>query len=260
MARQSRARTQSTPRPAPTAAPAEVAQFAALADAWWDPDGPFKPLHRINPVRVGYLRDRLAGHFKRAAKGKAPLKGLRILDVGSGGGLVSEGVRKLGAKVVGIDPGAENVGVAKAHARTSGLEIDYRVAAPEDLEAEAEGFDAVLALEVIEHAADPQAFVDAIARLLRPGGAMILSTLNRTLKSLLLGKIVAEYVLGWLPVGSHDWNKFLKPSELGRHLRAAGIEPVEVQGLGFRPLTGVWALDPDPSVNYFVYAVKRSAN
>jgi 2-polyprenyl-6-hydroxyphenyl methylase/3-demethylubiquinone-9 3-methyltransferase len=239
-----------------TVAADEVARFAAVAEAWWDPDGEFRPLHRLNPVRVAYVRDQLAAHFGGDRDGARPLAGLAVLDIGCGGGLVAEAVARFGAKVTAIDAEKTSIGIAQAHARAAGLRIRYRCAAPEDLVSEGQSFAAVLGLEVIEHTADPDAFVAAAAALVGPGGAVVLATLNRTLKSLALAKIGAEYVLRWLPPGTHDWNRFLRPSELAAMLRRHRLELRNLTGMTYQPLTDQWSLGSDLAVNYLALAVK----
>lgn len=254
------ARTSARRRPPPgavTALPDEVARFQEAADAWWDPKGEFRPLHALNPVRVAYIRDHLCRRWNRDASAERPLAGLRVLDIGCGGGLVAEPMARLGARVVGIDAGERNVAAAARHAESMGLAIRYRCAGPEDMIQERERFDVVLALEVVEHVADLGAFVAAAAALLAPGGAMALSTINRTLKSLALAKVAAEYVFGWLPVGSHDWRKFVRPPELARGLRDHGLAVVDVRGMTYDPLRGRWALSPDLGVNYLAFAEKK---
>jgi 2-polyprenyl-6-hydroxyphenyl methylase/3-demethylubiquinone-9 3-methyltransferase len=243
--------------PDPTIDPAEVERFAALAEEWWDPRGKFAPLHRFNPVRLAYIRDALCQRFKRDPKGELPLKGLRVLDVGCGGGLVAEPLARLGAKVTGIDAGAKNALAARAHAEGQGLAIDYRCAAASDLVAAGERFDAVLSLEVLEHVADRRAFVKDCAALAKPGGVLILATLNRTLKSFLLGVVAAEYVLGWLPRGTHDWSRFVRPSELAADLRAAGMAIAELKGVSYNPITDRFALGDDVDVNYLAVAERE---
>ncbi len=228
----------------------------ALAERWWDPDGEFKPLHRLNPVRLAYVRDRLAARFGRDPAAPRPLAGLRLVDVGCGGGLLCEPLARLGADVTGIDAGEENVRVAALHAEEAGLEIDYRCTAAETLAAAGERFDAVVSMEVIEHVADPAPFVRACGRLLNPGGALALATLNRTLKSFALAIVAAEYVLGWLPRGTHQWDRFVRPSELARHLREAGLDLADLTGVTYDPLTGEWRQDTDTQVNYLAFAVK----
>jgi 2-polyprenyl-6-hydroxyphenyl methylase/3-demethylubiquinone-9 3-methyltransferase len=240
-----------------TVAAQEVARFAAIADAWWDPNGEFRSLHRLNPVRVAYVRDRLAAHFGREAEAERPLAGISVLDIGCGGGLVAEAVTGLGAAVTGIDAESSSIGIAATHARAGGLHIDYRCAAPEDLVSEGRSFPAVIGMEVIEHVADPDAFVAAAATLLRPGGALVVATLNRTLKSLVLAKIGAEYVLRWLPPGTHDWNRFVRPSELAALLRRHRLQLLDLTGITYHPLTDQWSLADDLAVNYLGYAVKR---
>jgi len=254
-----RPQTQCTRRPPSpsTASEDEIARFSAIAEAWWDPDGEFRPLHRLNPVRIAYIRDHLARHFDRDPLGDRPLDGLAVLDIGCGGGLVAEPLTRLGANVTGIDASARSVRVASLHAEGVGLDIDYRCAAPEDLLEAGARFDAVVNMEVVEHVADVDAFLGASGALLRPGGAMILATLNRTLKSLALAKVGVEYVLRWLPAGTHDWRRFLRPSELARGLRRHGIETIDISGMSFNPLTGEWSLTRDLDVNYLVYAVNR---
>jgi len=237
-----------------TVDPAEVARFAALAEEWWNPAGKFAPLHRFNPVRLQLIRDRLAALAGRDPLGDKPLMGLRVLDVGCGGGLVCEPLARLGAAVTGIDAGEKNVRAAEAHARAQELAIDYRFAAAADLAAKGETFDAVLSLEVVEHVADRRAFLRDCAALVAPGGVLILATLNRTLKSFLLGVVAAEYVLGWLPRGTHDWNRFVRPSELAADLRAAGMAIAELKGVGYNPITGRFALGDDVDVNYLAVA------
>lgn len=236
--------------------PAEIARFSAMAEEWWDPAGKFRPLHQLNPARLRFIRDRLAGHFGRDPLGPSPLAGQRLLDIGCGGGLVSEPMARLGAAVVGVDASDKNVNIARAHADQGGLSIDYRNAAAEDLAAAGERFDVVLALEVIEHVADIDSFVGACAQLVRPGGAVVFSTLNRTPQSYLLGIVGAEYVLRWLPRGTHQWNRFVRPSELAAALRPHALNITALEGLTYQPLAERWRLSRDLSVNYLAFAVK----
>jgi 2-polyprenyl-6-hydroxyphenyl methylase/3-demethylubiquinone-9 3-methyltransferase len=235
----------------------EVARFAAMAAEWWDPDGKFRPLHRFNPVRLGYLRDRLAAHFGGEERSLRPLSGLRLLDVGCGGGLIAEPLARMGATVVGIDAADDNVGIAAAHAAASGLAIDYRCTTVEEIAAAGETFDAVLALEVIEHVADRALFLADCAAVCRPGGALVLATLNRTPKSWLFAIAGAEYVLRWLPRGTHDWRRFVRPSELAAELRPAGVRIADITGVAYDPLRDDWHLARDVAVNYMVFGVKE---
>lgn len=242
-----------------TAAADEIARFAAVADQWWDPDGKFRPLHQLNPARLQFIRDHLAAHFGRDPLAPLPLRGLSVLDIGCGGGLLCEPLTRLGARVTGIDAGTEAIEVARNHAAEMGLAIDYRHLPPEDLARTTDTFDVVLNMEVVEHVADLPAFLAASARLLKPGGAMLLSTLNRTLKSLALAKIGAEYLLRWVPPGTHDWRKFRRPSEIARSLRPLGIEVRALKGMIYRPLADTWELADDLDINYMVFAVKTEA-
>ena len=237
---------------------AEVERFARLAETWWDPVGKFRALHRINPVRLAFLRDRLAVHFGRDIRAPRPFAGLRLLDIGCGGGLVSEPMARLGFAVTGIDAGTETLAVARAHAAESGLVIDYRQAAAEDLAAAGESFDAVLTLEIVEHVADPELFLAAAASLLRPGGAFAAATINRTPKAFLLAVVGAEYVLRWLPPGTHHWNRFVRPSELAGGLRPHGIAVAELRGITYDPLRDEWSLSGDLDVNYLLFGAKAA--
>jgi len=234
----------------------EVARFSAMADEWWDPTGKFKPLHKFNPIRLGYIRDRLCDHFDRDAHSLTPLEGLTLLDVGCGGGLISEPLARMGAKVTGIDASEKNIGTAQAHAARSGVEVDYRCTTAEDLHAAGEIFDIVLSLEVVEHVADVDLFLDSCAALARDGGAMTLATLNRTPKAFMFSIVGAEYVMRWLPRGTHDWTKFVRPSELARGLRRNGIDVADISGLSFNPLTDEWRVSGDVSVNYILFGTK----
>jgi 2-polyprenyl-6-hydroxyphenyl methylase / 3-demethylubiquinone-9 3-methyltransferase len=235
----------------------EVARFARLAGDWWDERGPFRQLHRINPVRLTYIRDQLCQKFGRDAKQAASLAGLSVLDIGCGGGLVCEPLARLGADVTGIDPAAENIAAAKAHASAAGLHIAYEVATAEELAARVQCYDAVLLLEVVEHVPDVPAFVKTVAPLVKPGGVMILSTLNRTLKAYALAIIGAEFILRWLPVGTHQWQRFVTPEELRASLSAAGLSLVGAEGLIYDPFADEWRLDSDTDINYFVTAMRR---
>lgn len=232
----------------------EVARFAALADQWWDAEGSFAPLHGITPVRVRYVRDALAAAAGRDAGADRPLAGLEILDVGCGGGLLAEPLARLGAAVTGLDPGREAVAAAAAHARGSGLEIDYRCGSVEDLAGEGRRFDAVVALEVVEHVPDLPAFVSACAALARAGAPLIFATINRTPKAFAFAIVGAEYVLGWLPRGTHRWSRFVRPSELARALARSGAEVAALDGVSYDVLSGDWRLSRDLSVNYLATA------
>lgn len=232
---------------------AEVARFARMAASWWDPEGEFRPLHRLNPVRVAFIRDRLVRHFARDSRALAPFAGLRLLDIGCGGGLVAEPMARLGFAVTAIDADRTALGVARAHAAAMGLAIDYREAAVEDLAGAS--FDAVVALEVVEHVRDRPAFLAATVALVRPGGALVAATLNRTARSFLLAIVGAEYVLRWLPRGTHRWEKFVRPSELAAGLRAGGMVPGEVCGVSYAPGRG-WVLSGDLATNYLLIALK----
>lgn len=235
---------------------AEVARFSAIAADWWNPHGKFKPLHRFNPLRLGYLRDRLIAHFRRDRQTAQPLAGLRLLDIGCGGGLLAEPLTRLGAAVTGIDASATTIAVAKLHSEQMGLSIDYRESTAEALQAAGERFDVVLAMEVVEHVTDRPAFLATAADLLTPGGAMVVATLNRTTKSYAFAIIGAEYVLAWLPRGTHEWRKFVKPEELTAELAATGLAIAEVTGASYSPLADRWSLSGDTSVNYMVLATK----
>jgi len=234
----------------------EVARFAKLADDWWDTKGPFAPLHQINPTRLTYIRDQLCTHFARDPKAPPSLSGLTVLDIGCGGGLVAEPLARLGAAVTGIDPAPENIAAAKAHAHGAGLDIAYWPATAEEVAASRDSFDAVLVLEVVEHVPDVPAFLKRIAPLVKPGGVMILSTLNRTLKAYALAIVGAEFVLRWLPVGTHQWDRFVRPEELKTGLSAAGLMLSSTKGMVYNPLTDVWSLSSDTDVNYFATATK----
>ncbi|MBB5519141.1 bifunctional 2-polyprenyl-6-hydroxyphenol methylase/3-demethylubiquinol 3-O-methyltransferase UbiG [Amphiplicatus metriothermophilus] len=239
--------------------PAEIEKFSKMAAEWWDPFGKFRPLHKFNPIRLGYIRDAACAHFRRDRRARRPLEGLRLLDVGCGGGLVCEPMSRLGATVVGIDAAPANIEVAKLHAAEAGLDIDYRAATLEALlEAGEPPFDIVLNLEVVEHVADPAAFLKDSAALVKPGGLMIVATINRTLKAFALAKIGAEYILRWLPRGTHDPRKFLKPEEVKAPLAEAGMTVTATAGVSYQPLLDLWRVTEDTDVNYMVTAVKRS--
>lgn len=241
----------------PSVDPGEIEKFSRIADEWWDPFGKFRPLHKFNPVRLAYIRDAACAHFGRDRRLRAPLAGLRLLDVGCGGGLVAEPMRRLGADVVAIDAAERNVKTAMTHARETGLDIDYRATTVEALLAAGEApFDIVLNLEVVEHVAEPSAFLAGSASLVRPGGLMVVASINRTMKALALAKIGAEYVLGWLPRGTHDPRKFIRPDEVERALTGAGMTTTARAGVGYQPLTDLWKITDDTAVNYMVAAVK----
>jgi 2-polyprenyl-6-hydroxyphenyl methylase / 3-demethylubiquinone-9 3-methyltransferase len=232
--------------------PREVAKFSAIAAQWWDPAGKFAPLHKFNPVRLAFIRGEAAAHFGRDARSLRPFEGLCLLDIGCGGGLLSEPMARLGFAVTGADASDRNIGTAKAHAAQSGLAIDYRATSAEALVAEGLAFDVVLNMEVVEHVADVSAYLAACTRLVKPGGLTFVATLNRTLKSLALAKIGAEYVLGWLPRGTHDWNRFLSPVKLKASLEVSGLTILKTQGVSFNPLAWDWKLSNDVDVNYMV--------
>jgi len=232
---------------------AEVARFSALAGKWWDSDGEFAPLHRFNPARLGFIREQCLGCFGRDARARSPFAGLGLLDVGCGGGLLCEPMARLGFAVTGIDPSAENVAAAGAHAADMNLSIDYRATTAEDLLASVEArFDVILNMEVIEHVHDPGPFLRDCARLLAPGGLMIVATLNRTFKALALAKIGAEYLLRWVPAGTHDWRKFVTPEEIRAFLDGAPCEVAGPFGITYDIVTGRWNRSPDIRVNYMM--------
>jgi 2-polyprenyl-6-hydroxyphenyl methylase/3-demethylubiquinone-9 3-methyltransferase len=251
------ARREAAAPPASTVDPAEIERFAALAEEWWDPKGKFRPLHQFNPVRLAFLRETLVRHFAREAGSLRPFAGLRLLDIGCGGGLVAEPMARLGFAVTGIDAARENVLMARSHADASGLAIDYRALAVEELAGSQGGFDVVLALEIVEHVADLARFCDAAASVLKPGGILVAATLNRTMKAWLFAILGAEYVLGWLPRGTHDWQKFVRPSELAAGLRRNGLRIAQTAGVSFDPLARSWSLTRDLDVNYMMTAVAR---
>jgi 2-polyprenyl-6-hydroxyphenyl methylase / 3-demethylubiquinone-9 3-methyltransferase len=237
--------------------PAEIAQFAKDSAYWWDENGPFAPLHRLNPTRIHYIRKQIIGHFERDDGVIKALTGLKILDVGCGGGLVCESLARLGAIVTGVDADAQAIQVAKNHAAAQDLNITYICGTAEDIAAQKKAYDVVLGLEVIEHVDQPAFFVETLTQLIKPDGLVIFSTLNRTLKSFALGVVAAEYILGWVPRGTHDWHKFITPAELGRMCRAHDQRIIDVMGLCFNPLKNEFALSKDDvSVNYFLSATR----
>jgi len=247
------------PCPPPSVDPsvdqAEVAKFAAMAAEWWDPAGKFAPLHKFNPVRLSFIRQVTAAHFGRT--GLKPFDGLSLLDIGCGGGLLSEPMARLGFSVTGADASERNIGTASAHAAASGVAVNYRHATAEALVAEGAAFDVVLNMEVVEHVADLPGYLNACAKLVKPGGLMFVATLNKTLKSLALAKIGVEYVLRWLPPGTHDWNRFVEPARLKGLLTESGLEVLKTQGVSFDPLNWNWKLSGDTDVNYMVVAGKN---
>ena len=234
--------------------PDEVARFAAMAAEWWDPNGKFRPIHRFNPVRLAFIRETVVDHFGLDPASLTPFDGLRIADIGCGGGLLSEPMARLGAQVAGIDAAADNIGTAAAHAAQSGLDIDYRCMTAEALLETGAQYDVVLNMEVVEHVADRDGFLATSAALMKPGGLMIVATLNRTPKSFALAIVGAEYVLRWLPRGTHDWRKFVRPSELARGLRVGGAQVSRFAGVTYSPLTDKWRITRDLDVNYMAVA------
>jgi 2-polyprenyl-6-hydroxyphenyl methylase/3-demethylubiquinone-9 3-methyltransferase len=237
--------------------PAEVAKFEAMAAEWWDVSGKFKPLHMMNPVRLDYICAQVAAEFGRDRAGLRPFAGLRVLDIGCGGGLLSEPMARLGADVTGADAAAGNIEVARLHAADMELVIDYRATTAEGLAAAGEVYDVVLAMEIVEHVANPAEFVATCQSLLRPGGLIVMSTLNRTARSFLAAIIGAEWVMRWLPKGTHDWQKFIPPDDLAAMMGRAGLRPVDRKGFVFNPVSWQWSIsDRDLSVNYAVTAVR----
>ena len=235
--------------------PSEVEKFSAMAAEWWDPFGKFKPLHKFNPTRLALIKDRICEHFGCDQSARQPLEGLRLLDIGCGGGLVSEPMRRLGASVTGLDAAEKNIKTAMTHAEQGGLEIDYRASTVEALAQSGEApFDVVLNLEVVEHVADVDLFLETSASLVKPGGMMAVATINRTLKALATAKIGAEYILRWLPAGTHDPRKFVKPAEIRSPLERAGLQIESVTGVSYEPLRDRWRRSEDLSVNYMMFA------
>ena len=238
---------------------AEIERFSRLAADWWDPRGPMAPLHKFNPVRLAYIRDQAALHFGRDDKRLDSLKGLRILDIGCGAGLLSEPLARIGAEVVGADPAAKNIEVAKVHAAQSGVAVDYRNTTAEALADAGERFDIVLAMEVVEHVTDVKLFTRRCAEMVKPGGLMIAATLNRTLKAFALAIVGAEYVLRWLPRGTHQWDKFVTPDELEAAMEAGGLSRIGESGVIYNLLADKWQLSSDMDVNYMLTAERRAA-
>lgn len=234
----------------------EVARFAAMADEWWDPSGKFRPLHELNPVRLTFIRDALCAHFGRDSTAPRALEGLTIADIGCGGGLLCEPMARLGAAVTGLDPAQESIEAARMHALAQGLDIDYRADRAETLVQEGTRFDAVFAMEVVEHVPDVPEFSKVAASLLHPGGLMLLSTINRTLKSYALAIVGAEYLMRWLPIGTHRWDRFVTPNELASACKGAGLEETARKGMVFNPLAGSWNLSRDTDVNYLMAAAR----
>jgi 2-polyprenyl-6-hydroxyphenyl methylase/3-demethylubiquinone-9 3-methyltransferase len=239
---------------APSVDPSEVEKFSRMAAEWWDPTGKFAPLHKFNPVRLKFIRETVTAHVRRDAKSLRPFERLSLLDIGCGGGLLSEPMSKMGFKVTGVDPSEKNIGTARAHAAQSGAVVEYRVADAETLAQEGQSFDVVLNMEVVEHVADLRGYLESTAALVKPGGLMFVATLNRTLKALALAKVAAEYILRWLPPGTHDWDKFVAPAELRAMLEDSGLKVLKTQGIAFDPLGWDWRLSNDTDVNYMVVA------
>ncbi|MFN4100318.1 MAG: bifunctional 2-polyprenyl-6-hydroxyphenol methylase/3-demethylubiquinol 3-O-methyltransferase UbiG [Pararhodobacter sp.] len=238
--------------------PAEVAKFEAMAAEWWDPQGKFKPLHMLNPCRLDYITTQIAAEFDRDLRQPTPFAGLRLLDIGCGGGLLSEPMARLGAEVVGADAAPRNIPVAQVHAAQSGLDIDYRHTTAEAMAESGERFDVVLNMEVVEHVASPIAYLTACHDLMKPGGLMVCSTINRNPKSYAMAIFGAEVVMRWLPRGTHDWAKFITPDELFALLRQAGLDPVDRRGMVFNPLLWRWSLsERDLGVNYVTTSIRR---
>ena len=241
-----------------TVDPAEVARFDAIARTWWDPKGPMAVLHKFNPVRLGFIRDQCLARFGRDGSSRRPFEGLKLLDIGCGGGLLSEPMCRLGFEVTAVDASERNIGTASTHAAEQGLSINFRAGTAEELEAEGGGpFDVILNMEVIEHVAHPDIFLRTCAAMLAPGGLMVVATLNRTLKALALAKVGAEYILRWVPAGTHDWNQFLKPEELRAFLQG---EPYDMQGpfgVSYDPMSGKWSLSPDSDINYMMTVTSK---
>lgn len=237
----------------------EVERFSRLAAEWWNPRGKFRPLHQIGPPRLSFIRDNAVELFARDAKALRPLTGLTAVDIGCGGGLVSEPLARMGAAVTAIDPAEKNIAIARMHAEGQGLAIDYRPARVEDLVAEGRSFDIVACLEVVEHVPDPAKFMNECAALVKPGGLAVFSTLNRTFKAWVLAIVGAEYVLGWLPRGTHQWDRFITPDELSGYARAAGLDDIRFEGITYNPLQDVWSRNADTDVNYLMSARKPKA-
>lgn len=235
---------------------AEVARFSALAAEWWNPKGKFRPLHKFNPVRLAYIREQVCQHFDRDPKAPLPFRGLRFLDIGCGGGLLSEPMARLGAIVVGADASATNIEVARIHAEQSGLDIDYRATSSEALAGAGEAFDVVLNMEVVEHVADVPLFMASCAQMVKPGGLMLIATINRTAKARMLAIFMAEQVLRWLPVGTHQFEKLVKPDELRQALAEGGMTVLDETGVAYNPLFDRWALATDMDVNYMILGAK----
>ena len=233
---------------------AEVDRFSAMAAEWWDPTGKFKPLHKFNPVRLAYIRDMASANFGRDPRARKPLEGLRVLDIGCGGGLLSEPMARMGAEVVGADASEKNIGIAKVHAAGSGVAVDYRAVTAEALHEAGETFDIVLNMEVVEHVADVEFFLTTCASMVRPGGMMFVATINRTMKAAALAIFAAENVLRWLPRGTHQYEKLVRPEEIERPLAAVGLAVTARTGVFFSPLSNQWSLSKDMDVNYMLVA------
>lgn len=231
---------------------AEVDRFSAMAAEWWDPTGKFKPLHKINPVRLAYIRDKACENYQRDPRSNQPLSGLRVLDIGCGGGLLSEPIARMGANVLGADASAKNIGIAQTHAAQTGVSVDYRAVTAEALAAAGESFDIVLNMEVVEHVADVEYFISTCASMVRPGGIMLISTINRTLKAAALAIGACEYVLRWLPRGTHQYEKLVRPEELEKPILGAGMDVTETVGVFFNPFQNQWNLSTDTDVNYMM--------
>lgn len=238
---------------------AEVDRFTAMAAEWWNPAGKFRPLHKFNPVRLRYIRDKASAHFGRDPGAHRPLEGLRVLDIGCGGGLLSEPVARMGASVLGADASERNIGIASTHAAQSGVAVDYRAVTAEDLAAAGEKFDIILNMEVVEHVADVDFFISTCASMVKPGGMMFIATINRTMKAMALAIVGAEYVLRWLPKGTHQYEKLVRPEELEKPLLSSGMQIDDRTGVFFSPLTNQWNLSRDMDVNYMVLATRPGA-